>query len=51
MSAEFNTGIEPLMKRLTELSDGKTRVTLLDEFQHAALDIIAKVRVHNYVNS
>jgi len=45
MSAEFNTVIDPLMKRLTELADGKTTVTLLDEFHHVALDSIAKVWV------
>lgn len=40
---EFNAKGEILMNRFRTLADGKTKVTLLDEFNHATLDVIASV--------
>ena len=42
--ADFNTKCDSLIERLRTLADGKTVVTVFNEVNHAALDIIANVR-------
>ena len=41
---EFNEKADILVEFLKKKADGKTEVTLLDELNHTALDIIASVR-------
>ncbi len=38
-----------LIRKLRTLADGKTPIRLLDEFNYAALDVIASVRDHNWI--
>ncbi len=40
---DFNTKCDILIERLRTLADGKTVVTVFNEVNHAALDIIANV--------
>ncbi len=40
---QFNDKAEILMERLRSLADGKTTISLLDEFNNITLDAIAKV--------
>nr|QEV83798.1 cytochrome P450 [Brachionus rotundiformis] len=40
---ELNSEFDMLMVRLRSLADGKTRINLLKEISHAALDIIANI--------
>ena len=42
---EFNTKSDLLMDRFRSLADGKTVVTLFNEINRAALDIIASVLI------
>ena len=45
---EFNSKADILVDFLKTKADGKTEITLLDEFNHTALDIIASVGFFNY---
>lgn len=40
---EFNTKGNLLLEKIRSLADGKTEVTMLNEFNYAALDVIATV--------
>ena len=40
---QFNTKADMLMDRLRNMADGKTRIRLFTEFNHATLDAIAQV--------
>ena len=40
---EFNTKSDILLEQMRSMADGKTQITLLDQFNHAALDLIATV--------
>ena len=40
---QFNTKTDMLMDRLRNMADGKTRIKLFTEFNHATLDAIAQV--------
>ena len=41
--SSFNATADLLMAHLSTLSDGDTEVCMLDQFGHAALDVICKV--------
>ena len=40
---QFNTKADMLMDRLRNMADGRTRIQLFTEFNHATLDAIAQV--------
>ncbi len=40
---DFNSNGDALLEKLRGMADGKTQITLLREFNHATLDIIANV--------
>jgi hypothetical protein len=41
----LNSEIDLLMTRLAEIADGKTTVSMMEEFDHLTLDIIGKVKL------
>ena len=41
----LNSEIDLLMTRLAEIADGKTTVSMMEEFNHLTLDIIGKVKL------
>ena len=45
---EFNEKADILIEYLKKKANGKTEITLLDKFNHTALDIIASVRKFYY---
>ena len=47
---DLNTKGDILLERIRSLADGKTQIVMLDELNHAALDVIATVII-NYNNS
>ena len=40
---EFNTKSDILLEQIRSMADGQTEIVLLDQFNHAALDLIATV--------
>ena len=46
---EFDSKADILVNFLKSKADGKTEITLLDEFNHTALDIIASVKLYFYL--
>ena len=42
---EFNTKGDALLEKLEKVADGKTVITLLDEFNRTTLDVIATVNM------
>lgn len=54
LESALNTEIDLLITRLAGLADGKTEVSMLDEFNHLTLDIIGKIafgmQMNNVVN-
>jgi hypothetical protein len=45
---DFNIGGNSFMERLSEVADGKSSVSMLNEFNHVTLDIISKVSMADY---
>lgn len=43
LESAFNTEIDLLINKLAGLADGKTQVSMLEEFNHLTLDVIGKV--------
>jgi len=41
----LNSEIDLLMTRLAGIADGKTTVSMMEEFNHLTLDIIGKVKI------
>ena len=41
----LNSEIDLLMTRLAGIADGKTTVSMMEEFDHLTLDIIGKVKL------
>lgn len=42
---EYNTKGDMLLEKIRSIADGKKEIIMLDEFNHAALDVIATVYV------
>lgn len=42
--SSFNSTANLLLEHLGTMADGKTEVCMIDQFAHAALDVICKVR-------
>ncbi|XP_071159718.1 cholesterol 24-hydroxylase-like isoform X3 [Mytilus edulis] len=43
LESAFNTEIDLLINKLAGLADGKTQVSMLEEFNHLTLDVIGKI--------